>query len=127
MEYSKVGISTIPMFCVQTTVISAESRYGKSLKADIDIREEILRYYKIINGSDFIGDMTFYCDKAIRIHTNPLFFSLVNAINVSPNFAIGSDPEFRRNAKKFWESVGTPNAFRELKDTVRGIQSALSI
>lgn len=75
MDYSETGIFTIPDACVQTTVTKVESKYDNGTKSDTDIRAEILKYFKIINGSNFIGDMSFYCGNDLRIHTIPLFFN----------------------------------------------------
>lgn len=123
LDYSNTILS-VTSGCFYTNIKKLGSYYGKISDMDNEIRNEILEYYKIINGNDYIGNLTFFVGPDLRLHAIPVFFRLICAINA--NRDIANLPSLEK-AKNFWSTVGARWKFNELNATVQQIKALLKI
>ena len=117
-------ILSVTSGCFDTNIKKLGYYYGEISDMDNEIRNEILEYYKIINGNDYIGNLTFFVGPDLRLHAIPVFFRLICAINA--NRDIANLPSLEK-AKNFWSTVGTRWKFKELNTTVQQIKVLLKI
>lgn len=123
LDYSNMILS-VTSGCFDTNIKKLGSTYGEISDMDNEIRNEILEYYKIINGNDYIGNLTFFVGPDLRLHAIPVFFRLICAVNANRNIA--NLPSLEK-AKNFWSTVGARWKFKELNSTVQQIQAFLKI
>ena len=123
LDYSNM-ISSVTSGCFDTNIKRLGSTYGEISDMDNEIRNEILEYYKIINGNDYIGNLTFFVGPDLRLHAIPVFFRLICAVNA--NRDIANLPSLEK-AKNFWRTVGARWKFKELNTTVQQIKVLLKI
>ena len=117
-------ISSVTSGCFDTNIKRLGSTYGEISDMDNEIRNEILEYYKIINGNDYIGNLTFFVGPDLRLHAIPVFFRLICAVNA--NRDIANLPSLEK-AKNFWSTVDARLKFKELNTTVQQIKALLEI
>lgn len=123
LDYSNM-ISSVTSGCFDTNIKRLGSTYGEISDMDNEIRNEILEYYKIINGNDYIGNLTFFVGPDLRLHAIPAFFRLICAVNANRNIA--NLPSLEK-AKNFWNTVGARWESNELNNTVQQIKTLLEI
>lgn len=123
LDYSNM-ISSVTSGCFDTNIKRLGSTYGEISDMDNEIRNEILEYYKIINGNDYIGNLTFFVGPDLRLHAIPVFFRLICAVNA--NRDIANFPSLEK-AKNFWSTVGARWESKELNATVQQIKMLLKI
>lgn len=123
LDYSNM-ISSVTSGCFDTNIKRLGSTYGEISDMDNEIRNEILEYYKIINGNDYIGNLTFFVGPDLRLHAIPAFFRLICAVNA--NRDIANLPSLEK-AKNFWSTVGARWESNELNNTVQQIKTLLEI
>ena len=123
LDYSNM-ISSVTSSCFDTNIKRLGSYYGEISDMDNEIRNEILEYYKIINGNDYIGNLTFFVGPDLRLHAIPAFFRLICAVNA--NRDIANLPSLEK-AKNFWNTVGARWESNELNNTVQQIKTLLEI
>lgn len=123
LDYSNM-ISSVTSGCFDTNIKKLGSTYGEISDMDNEIRNEILEYYKIINGNDYIGNLTFFVGPDLRLHAIPVFFRLICAVNA--NRDIANLPSLEK-AKNFWSTVGARWESNELNATVQQIKTFLEI
>ena len=123
LDYSNM-ISSVTSGCFDTNIKRLGSTYGEISDMDNEIRNEILEYYKIINGNDYIGNLTFFVGPDLRLHAIPVFFRLICAVNA--NRDIANLPSLEK-AKNFWSTVGARWEFYGLNATVQQIKTLLEI
>ena len=123
LDYSSTVLS-VTSGCFDTNIKRLGSYYGEISDMDNKIRNEILEYYKIINGNDYIGNLTFFVGPDLRLHAIPVFFRLICAVNA--NRDIANLPSLEK-AKNFWSTVGARWESNELNATVQQIKTFLEI
>ena len=123
LDYSNMILS-VTSGCFDTNTKKLGSTYGEISDMDNKIRNEILEYYKIINGNDYIGNLTFFVGPDLRLHAIPAFFRLICAVNA--NRDIANLPSLEK-AKNFWSTVGARWESKELNATVQQIKTFLEI
>lgn len=123
LDYSNM-ISSVTSGCFDTNIKRLGSYYGEISDMDNEIRNEILEYYKIINGNDYIGNLTFFVGLDLRLHAIPAFFRLICAVNA--NRDIANLPSLEK-AKDFWNTVEARWESKELNATVQQIKTFLEI
>ena len=123
LDYSNTILS-VTSSCFDTNIKRLGSYYGEISDMDNKIRNEILEYYKIINGNDYIGNLTFFVGPDLRLHAIPAFFRLICAVNA--NRDIANLPSLEK-AKNFWSTVGARWESNELNNTVQQIKTFLEI
>ena len=123
LDYSNMILS-VTSGCFDTNIKKLGSYYGEISDMDNKIRNEILEYYKIINGNDYIGNLTFFVGPDLRLHAIPVFFRLICAVNA--NRDIANLPSLEK-AKNFWSTVGARWESNELNSTVQQIKTLLEI
>ena len=123
LDYSNTILS-VTSSCFDTNIKRLGSYYGEISDMDNEIRNEILEYYKIINGNDYIGNLTFFVGPDLRLHAIPAFFRLICAVNA--NRDIANLPSLEK-AKNFWNTVGARWESNELNNTVQQIKALLKI
>lgn len=123
LDYSNMILS-VTSGCFDTNTKKLGSTYGEISDMDNKIRNEILEYYKIINGNDYIGNLTFFVGPDLRLHAIPAFFRLICAVNA--NRDIANLPSLEK-AKNFWSTVGARWESNELNNTVQQIKTLLEI
>lgn len=123
LDYSNTILS-VTSGCFDTNIKKLGSTYGEISDMDNEIRNEILEYYKIINGNDYIGNLTFFVGPDLRLHAIPAFFRLICAVNA--NRDIANLPSLEK-AKNFWSTVGARWESKELNATVQQIKTFLEI
>lgn len=123
LDYSNM-ISSVTSSCFDTNIKRLGSYYGEISDMDNKIRNEILEYYKIINGNDYIGNLTFFVGPDLRLHAIPVFFRLICAVNA--NRDIANLPSLEK-AKNFWSTVEARWEFYGLNTTVQQIKMLLKI
>ena len=123
LDYSSTVLS-VTSGCFDTNIKRLGSYYGEISDMDNKIRNEILEYYKIINGNDYIGNLTFFVGPDLRLHAIPAFFRLICAVNA--NRDIANLPSLEK-AKNFWSTVEARWESKELNNTVQQIKTLLEI
>ena len=123
LDYSNM-ISSVTSSCFDTNIKRLGSYYGEISDMDNEIRNEILEYYKIINGNDYIGNLTFFVGPDLRLHAIPAFFRLICAVNA--NRDIANLPSLEK-AKNFWSTVEARWESKELNAIVQQIKMLLKI
>ena len=123
LDYSNM-ISSVTSSCFDTNIKRLGSYYGEISDMDNEIRNEILEYYKIINGNDYIGNLTFFVGPDLRLHAIPAFFRLICAVNA--NRDIANLPSLEK-AKNFWSTVEARWESKELNAIVQQIKTFLEI
>lgn len=123
LDYSNTILSVTSGW-FDTNIKKLGSTYGESSDMDNEIRNEILEYYKIINGNDYIGNLTFFVGPDLRLHAIPVFFRLICAVNA--NRDIANLPSLEK-AKNFWSTIGARWESKELNNTVQQIKALLKI
>ena len=123
LDYSNMILS-VTSGCFDTNIKKLGSTYGEISDMDNEIRNEILEYYKIINGNDYIGNLTFFVGPDLRLHAIPAFFRLICAVNA--NRDIANLPSLEK-AKNFWSTVGARWESKELNAIVQQIKMLLKI
>ena len=123
LDYSNTILS-VTSSCFDTNIKRLGSYYGEISDMDNKIRNEILEYYKIINGNDYIGNLTFFVGPDLRLHAIPAFFRLICAVNA--NRDIANLPSLEK-AKNFWSTVGARWESKELNAIVQQIKTFLEI
>lgn len=123
LDYSNTILS-VTSGCFDTNIKRLGSYYGEISDMDNKIRNEILEYYKIINGNDYIGNLTFFMGPDLRLHAIPVFFRLICAVNA--NHDVANLPSLEK-AKNFWSTIGARWKFYGLNTTVQQIKTLLEI
>ena len=123
LDYSNTILS-VTSGCFDTNIKKLGSYYGEISDMDNEIRNEILEYYKIINGNDYIGNLTFFVGPDLRLHAIPVFFRLICAVNA--NRDIANLPSLEK-AKNFWSTVEARWESNELNNTIQQIKTFLEI
>ena len=123
LDYSNTILS-VTSGCFDTNIKRLGSTYGEISDMDNEIRNEILEYYKIINGNDYIGNLTFFVGPDLRLHAIPVFFRLICAVNANRDNSRALRLE---KAKIFWSTVDARLKCKELNTTVQQIKVLLKI
>ena len=107
-----------------TNIKKLGSTYGKTSDMDNEIRNEILEYYKIINGNDYIGNLTFFVGPDLRLHAIPVFFRLAFSLNTVLKINNASTLE---KAKIFWQKIDKNYKLMMLGGILQAIKTQLGI
>ena len=123
LDYSNM-ISSVTSGCFDTNIKRLGSTYGEISDMDNEIRNEILEYYKIINGNDYIGNLTFFVGSDLRLHAIPVFFRLAFSLNTVLKINNASTLE---KAKIFWQKIDKNYKLMMLGGILQAIKTQLGI
>ena len=111
LDYSNM-ISSVTSGCFDTNIKRLGSTYGEISDMDNEIRNEILEYYKIINGNDYIGNLTFFVGPDLRLKCKPRYCQS-SLTRKSENFLEYSRRSFEMQRTKYYRPTDK-SAFKNM-------------